>query len=102
MEELNHQICPVKLFLSREKVGFFDRNARNACKHGNKQLLDSNIVMLPTPVIFRAVEPENADIPAQTGVFPVTGELHELRFCHWLVGSRICSLSKVSCHEEAN
>ncbi len=57
MEKLDHKVRALELLLGREEIRLFDRYPGDSLKHGNKQLLDPNVVMLSSPMIFGPVEP---------------------------------------------
>ena len=102
VQELDHQVSLVELLLCRETVGFIHRYPGNALEHGDKQFLDADVVMFTPAVILGTVEPEDANVPAQLGIFPLPGELHDLRLGNWLVGAWGSPLSAISGDQQAD
>ncbi len=57
VEKLNHKVRALELLLGWEEIRLFDRHTGDSLEHGNKQLLDPNVVMLPSSMIFGPIEP---------------------------------------------
>ncbi len=102
VQELNHQVSPVELLLCREPVGLIHSHPGNALEHGDKQFLDADVVMFTPAVILGTVEPEDANVPAQLGIFPLPRELHDLRLGNWFVWARGSPLSAISGDQQAD
>tara|TARA_B100000963_G_scaffold261816_1_gene229997 strand:+ start:3799 stop:4173 length:375 start_codon:yes stop_codon:yes gene_type:complete len=95
VEKLDHKIRAVKLVLGWKEICLFNRNARNALKHGNKHLLNTNIVMLAPSMILWSEKPQDVDVPAQPCTLPSSSEFQDLSLGYGFVRPRISFFSTI-------